>query len=170
MLACGEAACTGLHGANRLASNSLLEALVCSFLMSESLDDREERTSLPAIPVWETGGAVSSDEAIVVEHNWNEVRTSMWDYVGIVRSSKRLERAMRRIRTLRREIRQYYLDYLLTPDVLELRNIVAVAELIVRCAELRKESRGLHYTLDYPDMLPEAHDTVICDAPGSHRM
>jgi L-aspartate oxidase len=170
MLACGEAACTGLHGANRLASNSLLEALVCSFLMSESLDEKEGRTSLPAIPVWETGGAVSSDEAIVVEHNWNEVRTSMWDYVGIVRSSKRLERAMRRIRTLRREIRQYYLDYLLTPDVLELRNIVAVAELIVRCAELRKESRGLHYTLDYPDMLPEAHDTVICDAPGSHRM
>ncbi len=169
MLACGEAACTGLHGANRLASNSLLEALVCSYFMAEGLDGGVSREDLPEIPEWQTGGAVSSDEAIVVEHNWNEVRTCMWDYVGIVRSSKRLERAMRRIRTLRGEIREYYLDYLLTVDVLELRNIAAVAELIVRSAWMRKESRGLHYTLDHPGMLPDADDTVISDVPGSHR-
>ncbi len=169
LLACGEAACTGLHGANRLASNSLLEALVCSHLMAEALDADYFPGDLPDFPRWETGGAVSSDEAIVVEHNWNEVRTCMWDYVGIVRSSKRLERAWRRIHTLRQEIREYYLDYLLTVDILELRNIAAVAELIVRSAQLRKESRGLHYTLDYPGLLPEAHETVISDAPGSHR-
>ncbi len=169
MLACGEAACTGLHGANRLASNSLLEALVCSHLMADSVDAGVSEKDLPEFPEWETGGAVSSDEAIVVEHNWNEVRTCMWDYVGIVRSSKRLERARRRIRTLRDEIREYYLDYLLTVDILELRNIAAVAELILRSAQLRKESRGLHYTLDYPGLLPEAHDTVISDVPGSHR-
>jgi len=111
---------------------------------------------------------VPSDEAVVVEHNWNEVRTCMWDYVGIVRSDKRLARALRRTDTLRHEIREYYLRYLVTPDILELRNIADVAELIVRSAQRRHESRGLHFTLDYPGLLPEAADTVIRDPPGSH--
>ena len=169
LYACGEVACTGLHGANRLASNSLLEALVCSAQMADHLGEtplREVR-SVP-IPEWEYGAAVPSDESIVLEHNWNEVRTCMWDYVGIVRSDKRLERAARRIRNLRQEIRQYYLDYLVTPDILELRNIADVGELIIRSAQLRKESRGLHYTLDYPSHTPGvgSPDTVIQDLPG----
>jgi L-aspartate oxidase len=169
LYACGEVACTGLHGANRLASNSLLEALVCAAKMA----DRLGATPLfdarrIGIPEWESGDAVPSDESIVLEHNWNEVRTCMWDYVGIVRSNKRLERAARRIRNLREEIRQYYLDYLVTPDILELRNIADVGELIVRSARLRKESRGLHFTLDYPerDNGRPPYDTVIRDAPG----
>ncbi|MBN1269643.1 MAG: L-aspartate oxidase [Kiritimatiellae bacterium] len=169
LYAVGEVACTGLHGANRLASNSLLEALVCSANMAERVI--RERPPEPAdsvtIPDWKYGDAVPSDEAVVVEHNWNEVRTAMWDYVGIVRTDKRLERATRRIENLRQEIRQYYLAYLVTPDVLELRNIAAVAELIIRSARQRKESRGLHYTLDYPRLNPVAEDTRIVDQPGS---
>ncbi len=169
LYACGEVACTGLHGANRLASNSLLEALVCAASMADHLAKEplfDTRTI--AIPIWEYGAAVPSDESIVMEHNWNEVRTCMWDYVGIVRSDKRLERAARRIHNLRQEIRQYYLDYLVTPDILELRNIADVAELIIRSAQRRKESRGLHYTLDHPDRDDThwRHDTVIRDAPG----
>jgi L-aspartate oxidase len=171
LYACGEVACTGLHGANRLASNSLLEALVCAAQMAEGLG-RSSPFDVRGIrvPEWEYGSAVPSDESIVLEHNWNEVRTCMWDYVGIVRSDKRLERAIRRIRNLREEIRQYYLDYLVTPDILELRNIADVGELIIRSAQLRKESRGLHYTLDHlqRDATRGAHDTVIRDAPGWH--
>ncbi|MBM4143330.1 MAG: L-aspartate oxidase [Lentisphaerae bacterium] len=165
---CGETACTGLHGANRLASNSLLEAVVCARAMAERLGgERPPREfNAPAIPDWECGRAVTSDEAVVVEHNWNEVRTCMWDYVGIVRSDKRLERARRRLGNLREEIRQYYLDYLVTADILELRNIAAVGELIVRSAARRKESRGLHFTLDHPGLAPgPARDTVIEDRP-----
>ncbi len=172
LFAVGEVACTGLHGANRLASNSLLEAVVCAHEMSEKilkikLDTEDSRI---AIPDWQYGAAVPSDESIVVEHNWNEVRTCMWDYVGIVRTDKRLERAWRRIRNLRQEIRQYYMDYLVTADILELRNIADIAELIVRSAMDRKESRGLQYTLDYPDRKdsPPPHETVIADQPGSH--
>ena len=173
LFACGEVACTGLHGANRLASNSLLEALVCSVRMSDTILRAASAVKAPArprIPAWESGDAVPSDEAIVVEHNWNEVRTCMWDYVGIVRSDKRLERAARRIHNLRQEIRQYYEDYLVTSDILELRNIAAVGELIIRSAMMRKESRGLHYTLDHPlrDDKHWRHDTVIVDKPGSH--
>jgi len=170
LLACGEAACTGLHGANRLASNSLLEALVCADALASAVEEMPRRGSCdrPLIPDWVYGDAVTSDEAVVVEHNWNEVRTCMWDYVGIVRTDKRLERAHRRIRNLRQEIREYYLDYLPTPDILELRNIAAVAELIVRSARARRESRGLHYTLDYPETAAEAADTVIADPAGSH--
>jgi L-aspartate oxidase len=171
LYACGEVACTGLHGANRLASNSLLEAVVCAREMAAGIAaaaDAVPRDGV-AIPDWQSGHAVHSDEAIVVEHNWNEVRTCMWDYVGIVRTDKRLERAARRIRNLRQEIRQYYLDYLVTADVLELRNIAAAGELIVRSAALRKESRGLHYTLDHPGLLPgPAQDTVIADPAGTH--
>ncbi len=166
LLACGEVACTGLHGANRLASNSLLEALVCAHTMAEAVGALPRASLKAVIPPWEKGDAVPSDEAVVIEHNWNEVRTCMWDYVGIVRTNKRLERALRRIRNLRREIQQYFYDYLVTTDLLELRNIAAVAELIIRSAHLRRESRGLHYTLDDPDKLPAPTDTIIHDPPG----
>jgi L-aspartate oxidase len=167
LYACGEVASTGLHGANRLASNSLLEALVCGHATAVEIskvwkDFREE----VSIPGWRCGEAVSSDEAVVVEHNWNEVRTAMWDYVGIVRTERRLARARSRIRNLRQEIKQYYGDYLVTSDLLELRNIADVAELIIRSAEQRKESRGLHYLADHPAQASEAVDTVIHDKPG----
>ena len=172
LFACGEVACTGLHGANRLASNSLLEALVCAYNMAENLKKNEGSRIRPTaeIPQWEYGRAVPSDEAIVVEHNWNEVRTCMWDYVGIVRTDKRLDRALRRIRNLRSEIREYYWEYLVTADILELRNIADVAELIIRSAMMRKESRGLHYTLDHPglDLSGPPRSTIIVDKAGSH--
>lgn len=165
---CGESACTGLHGANRLASNSLLEAVVCARFMADRISTLRPPADYvrPAFPDWESGAAVASDEAVVVEHNWNEVRTSMWDYVGIVRTDKRLDRARRRIVNLRREIREYYMDYLVTDDVLELRNIAAVAELIIRSARRRRESRGLHFTLDCPHKQHPAGDTVIHDRAG----
>lgn len=168
LYAIGEVTCTGLHGANRLASNSLLEGLVCAGFLASGICAESEKHPITEvkIPAWQIGHAVPSDEAVVLEHNWNEVRNCMWDYVGIVRTDKRLERALRRIRNLRSEIREYYLDYLVSPDVLELRNITAVAELITRSALRRKESRGLHYNLDYPRALPEAADTVIQDRPG----
>jgi len=168
LYACGETACTGLHGANRLASNSLLEALVCGHHTADAILAEHRRTPHPPadLPAWEYGDAVPSDEAIVVEHNWNEVRTCMWDYVGIVRTNKRLERARRRVVNLRAEIRQYYLAYVVTADILELRNIATVAELIVRSAMSRRESRGLHYTLDYPETEAQARDTRIVDSPG----
>jgi len=168
--AVGEASCTGLHGANRLASNSLLEAVVCARRMAAQIADARPAGDFSAvnIPDWEYGESVSSDEAVVIAHNWSEVRTCMWDYVGIVRTDRRLERAWRRIRNLRMEIHEYYMNYSVTSDVLELRNISAVAELIVRSAQLRKESRGLHYTLDYPEKLENLADTVICDPAGAH--
>ena len=162
LYAVGETACTGLHGANRLASNSLLEALVCAYQTAGRIMEHPERVPDPLrIPDWEYGTAVASDEAVMVAHNWMEVRTCMWDYVGIVRTNKRLERALRRIRNLRREIREYYFDYLVTADTLELRNLALVAELIVRSAMRRKESRGLHYTLDYPETRRIARDTIL---------
>ena len=165
----GETACTGLHGANRLASNSLLEAMVCGRRAAEAICSAPaEAVAGIKIPDWQYGNAVPSDEAVVVEHNWNEVRQCMWDYVGIVRTTKRLERAARRIDNLQREIREYYLNYFVTRDVLELRNIAAVAGLIIRCAQRRRESRGLHYTLDYPglDESRDPQDTIIADKPG----
>ncbi len=166
--AAGEVTCTGLHGANRLASNSMLEALVCGHAAARDiLETARPKARKIKIPDWKTGDAVPSDEAVVVTHNWNEVRTVMWDYVGIVRTNRRLARALRRITTLRREIRAYYRDYIVTADLLELRNIAAVAELVIRCAMLRRESRGLHYTLDYPYLATSMrHDTVIHDLPG----
>ena len=152
-----------MHGANRLASNSLLEALVCAGDMVDTLAQMPPASAFdrPKIPDWEFGTAVPSDEAIVVEHNWSEVRTCMWDYVGIVRTDKRLDRAYRRMRNLRQEVQAYYWDYLVTADTLELRNITAVGELIIRSAQARKESRGLHYTLDYPETSAEISDTLI---------
>jgi len=161
--AVGECACTGLHGANRLASNSLMEALVCARLTAARLGPKPERFGRrpPAIPAWRIGSAVPPDEAVLVSHMWDEIRRLMWDYVGIVRTNKRLSRAAHRIRTLRKEIREYYFRYLVTPDTLELRNLAVCAELIVRSAQKRHESRGLHYTLDYPKQAKRPRQTVV---------
>jgi L-aspartate oxidase len=149
----GEVGCTGLHGANRLASNSLLEGLVFARRAADKLQGQiqELRTSpLPGVPDWQTGSAVPSDEAVVVTHNWDELRRTMWNYVGIVRSTARLRRAARRVTLLEEEIREYYWKHLVTRDLLELRNIQTVASLIIASAASRHESRGLHYTIDYP--------------------
>ncbi len=162
--AIGECASTGLHGANRLASNSLMEALVCARLAAARLAAHPEKFAsgrLPAIPAWRIGSAVPPDEAVLVSHMWDEIRRLMWDYVGIVRTNKRLARAAHRIKTLRKEIREYYFRYLVTPDTLELRNLAVCAELIVKCAQKRHESRGLHFTLDYPRQSKRAKQTVI---------
>ena len=160
--AVGECASTGLHGANRLASNSLMEALVCARLTAARLGPHPESfKKQPAIPDWRIGSAVPPDEAVLVAHMWDEIRRLMWDYVGIVRTNKRLARAAHRIKTLRREIREYYFRYLVTPDTLELRNLAVCAELIVKSAQRRHESRGLHYTLDYPRMAKKAVQTVL---------
>ena len=163
LLAAGEVACTGLHGANRLASNSLLEALVVAHRAAQhGVRKFEVQTSNSEIlPPWTSGDAGDPDELVVVTHNWDEIRRLMWDYVGIVRTDKRLLRARSRIQNLQREINQFYWDYKVTPDLIELRNLALVAELIVECALLRKESRGLHYTLDYPELLPAARDTIL---------
>ena len=165
--AVGECASTGLHGANRLASNSLMEALVCARLTAARLAAHPDsfgsgrRAKGPAIPAWRVGSAVPPDEAVLVSHMWDEIRRLMWDYVGIVRTNKRLARAAHRIRTLRKEIREYYFRYLVTPDTLELRNLAVCAELIVKSAQRRHESRGLHYTLDYPRQSRKVRQTVI---------
>ena len=159
LLAAGEVAHTGLHGANRLASNSLLEACVVAHRAAQK--HGRVKCDIPPIPPWASGNAADPDELVVVTHNWEEIRRLMWDYVGIVRSDKRLLRARARIQNLQREINQFYWDYKVTPDLIELRNLAQVAELIVESALQRKESRGLHYTLDYPALLPAARDTVL---------
>ncbi len=168
LYACGEVAMTGLHGANRLASNSLLEGLVFGHRAARDARERlaEDPRRPPALPEWNTGTAVNSDESVVVAQNWDEVRRTMWNFVGIVRSTRRLERARKRIAMIQEEIREYYWDFLVTGDLLELRNIATVAGLIVRSALARRESRGLHYTIDFPDRDDAhwQHDTII---PGS---
>lgn len=166
LYAIGECACTGLHGANRLASNSLLEALVCGCTCADKLcAEPVPSVAHVTIPDWVYGHAVPTDEAVLVAHNWQELRTCMWDYVGIVRTNKRLHRALRRVRNLREEINEYYFDYLVTADILELRNIADVAEMIITSAMERHESRGLHYTLDWPERLRNAKDTRFVRAP-----
>ena len=153
LYAIGEVACTGLHGANRMASNSLLECLV--FAEQANQDIRRRFSSLPEplpLPDWDESKVGDSDEEVVISHNWDELRRFMWDYVGIVRTNKRLERALNRLVLLKEEIAEYYGQFRITSDLLELRNLVIVAELIIRCAQQRKESRGLHYTKDYPDL------------------
>lgn len=152
LLAIGEAACTGLHGANRMASNSLLECLVFAKRAGEwILGHLDERPIPPELPEWDESKVTDSDEEVVVAHNWDEIRRFMWDYVGIVRTDKRLERALHRVGLLKQEIADYYGNFRVTNDLLELRNLAIVAELIIRSAQLRKESRGLHFTLDYPE-------------------
>ena len=164
LLAIGEVASTGFHGANRLASNSLLEALACAHnaAMWIVANPRKSEVSAIKVPPWVHGESIPSDEEVIVSHCWDEVRACMWDYVGIVRTDKRLERALTRIKNIRREIREYYFNYYVSLDLLELRNIADVALLIISSAQSRKESRGLHHTLDYPWTLVDPEDTVLC--------
>lgn len=154
LYAVGEVGCTGLHGANRLASNSLLEGNVVARLALEEMLLREsllkQMPPPPEIPPWEHGDTAEPDELVVIYHNWDEIRRLMWDYVSIVRTDNRLRRAAARLRNLKKEVREFYWGHRVNPDILELRNLVAVASLIVECALRRKESRGLHFTLDYP--------------------
>ncbi len=168
LLAIGEAACTGLHGANRMASNSLLECLVFAKQAADHiLAHLPERPTPPTLPDWDESQVTDSDEEVVVAHNWDEIRRFMWDYVGIVRTNKRLQRALRRVELLKQEIADYYGNFRVTNDLLELRNLAIVAELIIRCALLRKESRGLHFTLDYPNADPQhpPRNTVLHSKP-----
>jgi L-aspartate oxidase len=171
LYAAGETAMTGLHGANRLASNSLLEAAVMGRRAFTAVREelRNDSRRPPDFREWDPGGAARTEQGVLITHSWDEIRRLMWNYVGIVRSDQRLQRALRRIQLLQEEIHGYYWDHLLDSDLIELRNLVTVAELVVRCAISRKESRGLHYTIDYPkrDDARWLHDTVI--TPGQPR-
>ncbi len=156
----GEASCTGLHGANRLASNSLLECLVfAEAAVNDILSKRAE--SLPKLPQWDESRVTDADEEVVISHNWDELRRFMWDYVGIVRTTKRLKRAQHRIGLLKREIDEFYANFKVSHDLIELRNLVVTADLIVRCAMQRKASRGLHFSRDYPELAIKARNTVL---------
>ncbi len=162
LYAIGEVSYTGLHGANRMASNSLLECLVYGWSAAEDIARRMPYVrDITALPAWDESRVDNADERVVIQHNWHELRLLMWDYVGIVRTTKRLERALRRIQMLQQEIDDYYAHFRVSNNLLELRNLVQVAELIVGCAMMRKESRGLHYTLDYPALLPDAGPSVL---------
>jgi L-aspartate oxidase len=163
LYAVGETAYTGLHGANRLASNSLLECLVIGRACAEQIA-AAPRADMPRLPAWDESRVTNADEEVVIAHNWDELRRFMWNYVGIVRTTKRLERAQHRIALLKDEIDEYYRNFRITPDLLELRNLVAVAGLIVNSALSRHESRGLHYSRDFPDTLPKALPSVLAPA------
>ncbi|WP_343316828.1 L-aspartate oxidase [Aromatoleum buckelii] len=156
----GESACTGLHGANRLASNSLLECLVFGEAAAKDIQARP-RDPIAALPEWDESRVTDADEEVVIAHNWAELRRAMWDYVGIVRTTKRLQRAQHRIRLLTSEINEFYSNFRVTNDLIELRNLVVTSDLIVRCALERKESRGLHFSRDYPGLLDEALPTIL---------
>jgi L-aspartate oxidase len=164
LYALGEVACTGLHGANRLASNSLLECLVFSESAAKDILAHESPAP-PKLPEWDESRVTDADEEVVISHNWDELRRTMWNYVGIVRTTKRLERASHRIALLQAEIEEFYANFRVSNDLIELRNLVLTAELIVRCALARRESRGLHFSRDYPETLPEARDTVLNPDP-----
>ncbi|RZA00314.1 MAG: FAD-binding protein, partial [Moraxellaceae bacterium] len=162
LYAIGETSFTGLHGANRMASNSLLECFVYGMSAAKHIVSLyPDVASLPDVPKWDASRVQNPDEDVVILQNWDELRSSMWNYVGIVRTTKRLERALNRIQMLKREIEEYYQGYVVTKNLIELRNLVLVSEMIVRCALQRKESRGLHYTLDYPELADEIRDSVL---------
>lgn len=161
LYAIGESAYTGLHGANRLASNSLLEGLVCAHKCAQKLMEGEKDSKVKEFPKWEPGNAIPSTEAVVITQNWEEIRRFMWNYVGIVRTDKRLQRAKKRINLLLDEINQYYWDFKIEKDLVELRNLATVAKIIIVSAISRKESRGIHYNVDYPDKASSSRDTVI---------
>ena len=167
LYAIGEVSYTGLHGANRMASNSLLECLVYGWSAAEDISRRMPYAhGVSTLPPWDESRVENPDERVVIQHNWHELRLFMWDYVGIVRTTKRLERALRRITMLQQEIDEYYAHFRVSNNLLELRNLVQVAELIVRCAMMRKESRGLHFTLDYPELLTHSGPSIL--SPGNH--
>ena len=162
LYAIGETSFTGLHGANRMASNSLLECFVVAFGAASSIGEKISKTEfVEAIADWDESRVTDSDDEVLVSHNWDEIRRLMWDFVGIVRNSKRLEMADRRIKLLREEVRDYYIKHKVTNDNLELRNLALVSELIISCALQREESRGLHFTLDFPESAPTAKDTIL---------
>ncbi|PAU62813.1 L-aspartate oxidase [Pseudomonas sp. PIC25] len=162
LYAIGETSFTGLHGANRMASNSLLECFVYARSAAADIVGQLEQVAIPThLPSWDASQVTDSDEDVIIAHNWDELRRFMWDYVGIVRTNKRLQRAQHRVRLLLSEIDEFYSNYKVSRDLIELRNLALVAELMIRSAMLRHESRGLHYTLDYPEQLPEARDTIL---------
>ncbi|QSV14542.1 L-aspartate oxidase [Photobacterium ganghwense] len=162
LYAIGEVSYTGLHGANRMASNSLLECVVYAWAAATSIAEQLDQVSLPdSLPGWDESKVSNSDEEVVIQHNWHELRLFMWDYMGIVRTTKRLERAMRRIQLLQDETHEYYSNFRVSNNLLELRNLLQVAELMVRCALERKESLGLHYTLDYPEASGTPVPTIL---------
>ncbi|UUY06619.1 L-aspartate oxidase [Pseudomonas sp. J452] len=162
LYAIGETSFTGLHGANRLASNSLLECFVYARSAAADIVAQLDSVNMPGeLPTWDASQVTDSDEDVIIAHNWDELRRFMWDYVGIVRTNKRLQRAQHRVRLLLSEIDEFYSNYKVSRDLIELRNLAQVAELMIESAMRRHESRGLHYTLDYPQQLPEAHDTIL---------
>jgi L-aspartate oxidase len=160
LYAVGEATYTGLHGANRLASNSLLECVVIGKAAAEDISDLKTPV-MPTLPLWDESQVEDADEQVVIAHNWDELRSLMWNYVGIVRTNRRLERALHRIKLLRYEVQEYYANFKVTRDLIELRNLLECAELIVRSALMRRESRGLHYSRDYPGTWAVSYPTIL---------
>ena len=160
LYAIGETACSGLHGANRLASNSLVECMVFARAATQAIVESQGAAAVP-LPAWDDSRVTDADESVVISHNWDELRRFMWDYVGIVRTNKRLDRAAHRIALLQDEIQEFYAHFHVTRDLLELRNLVQVADLIVKSAQARHESRGLHFSRDYPQLNPEVRDTIL---------